>query len=83
MDPQATRPWHQERHGLFPRSFAPRVVAVLLLQQRIERLAAEHERAASSQRLTRRQRRRGAVLGVRPSKEVWLTSVVPFLPRFG
>ena len=58
---EALRPWHPERHGLFPRSFAPRVIAVLLVQQRLERLAAEHERAASSQCLTRLQR----LLGVR------------------
>ena len=37
---QALKPWHQKRHRLFPRTFTPRVVVVLLLQQRLERYAA-------------------------------------------
>ena len=73
---EALLPWHQERHHLFPRSFTPRVVTVLLVEQRLERLAAatlgDSEAAA----------RYGAMLRVRLSKQEWL-KVVPFLPRFG
>ena len=75
--------WHQDRHRLFPKSFRRLVVAVLLLHQRLESLAAQHEIAASSRRLTRRQRRHGTVLAKRLAKETWLTAVVPFVPRLG
>ena len=80
---EAAKPWDQKRHRLFPRTFTRFVVAVLLLHQRLERLGAQHEIAASSQRLTRRQRRRGTMLAARLSKKSWLAAVVPFLPRLG
>ena len=32
---EALRPWHPERHGLFPQSFARRVMAVLVVQRRL------------------------------------------------
>ena len=79
---QALRPWHQKRHRLFPRSFTPRVVVVLLLQQRLERYAelwAQHE---DEWRATERGRRLGAALAARLTREEWLM-VVPFLPRLG
>lgn len=67
---EALRPWHPERHRLFPRSFSRRVVIVLLLHQRLE-WQAWH---------ARRRRQRGPLA---LTKEVWLGSVVPLLPRFG
>ena len=86
---EALRPWHPERHGLFPRSFTPSVVTVLLVHQRLERLAARHARTPTPLSHTRsgvvqqRPRRRlGAALRVRLPREVWLQCVVCFLPRF-
>ena len=43
----AVLPWHPKRHGLFPRSFRPTVVAVLLVQQRLERLAQQQGAGAA------------------------------------
>ncbi len=67
---EALRPWHPERHRLFPRSFSQRVVVVLLLHERLEQQA----------RHARQRRRRGPLT---LTKEVWLGHVVPLLPRFG
>ena len=75
---EALQPWHRKRHGLFPRSFTPRVVTVLLLQQRLERLAVEYEQASEQHMIRRRRRRRAKVVLVWLSKEQWL-EVVPFL----
>ena len=80
----ALLPWHPERHHLFPRSFQPRVVLVLLLQQRIERRAVQYAERVGPRRRTRRMRRLEAALNAaRAPVDVWLNSVVPFLPRFG
>ena len=79
---QALKPWHQKRHRLFPRTFTPRVVVVLLLQQRLERYAALWARQEDAWRATERGRRLGASLALRLTREEWLM-VVPFLPRFG
>ena len=80
----AVKPWHRKRHGLFPRTFTPRVVLVLLVQQRLDGQAALFEQQqAQPMRQTRRRRRLGAALRVRLTVEIWLQSVVPFLPRFG
>ena len=58
------RPWHPKRHHLFPRTFTPRVVLVLLMHQRLEQQAAQYEQ--SGQPVTRRRRRLRS-RGVRPS----------------
>ena len=79
---QALRPWHWKRHILFPRSFTPRVVLLLLIHQRLERRAAQFERHGRLRRVTRSGRRLGAVLLMRLSREE-LLMIVPFLPRFG
>ena len=79
---QALRPWHWKRHSLFPRSFTPRVVLLLLIHQRLERRAAQFERHGRLRRVTRSGRRLGAVLLMRLSREE-LLMIVPFLPRFG
>ena len=80
----AVKPWHRKRHGLFPRTFTPRVVLVLLVQQRLDGQAALFEQQqARPMRQTRRRRRLGAALRVRLTVDIWLESVVPFLPRFG
>ena len=58
---------------------------VLLVQQRLDRQAAlfGQQQARGQMRQTRRRRRLGAALRVRLTVEIWLQSVVPFLPRFG
>ena len=80
---EALQPWHPERHGLFPRSFTPRVVTVLLLEQRLERMAAQqaNQQQAGPEEATEHSSSSSAMLHVRLSKEEWLR-VVPFLPRF-
>ena len=81
---QALKPWAPERHGLFPRTFTPRVVVVLLVDQRQEQYALEYaQQQLAGQPPTQRQRRLGKSLRLRLSRDVWLQSVVPFLPRFG
>ena len=81
---RALLPWRLDRHDVFPRAFVPRVIALLLLHGRLERQAAAHARLQQSRRrpATRAHRRRGALLAVRLTRELWL-AVVPFLPRFG
>lgn len=76
----AVRPWHPERHYLFPRQLQPRVILVLLLQLRLERRAAQHARQPQGPR-TRQQRRLEAALNARAPADVWLNFIVPFLPR--
>ena len=63
----ALLPWHPERRHFFPCSFQPRVVLVLLLQQRIERRAARYaqQQQARPQRRTRQMRRLKAALKAR------------------
>ena len=78
----AQLPWQPDRHRLFPRTFTPRVVVVLLLQQRLERRAVRRSRRWPG-RLTRRWRQLAeAGLNARAPSDVWLHSIVPFLPRF-
>ena len=79
----AVLPWHPERHHMFPRSFTPRVVLVLLLQQRIEQRAVQYAWHVRRRRRTRQMRRLEAALNARATVDVWLNSIVPFLPRFG
>ncbi len=66
---QALRPWHRTRHSLFPRSFARRVVLVLLLQQRLQRRALQQEQGEE------------AVFNGQLTHDIWLNSIVPLLPR--
>ncbi len=86
---EALRSWHRKRHGLFPRSFTPRVVVVLLLQQRLQRQAEQYAAQSAAQsrrvrrRLARQVQRHGAVLNGRLTREIWLGSIIPLLPRFG
>ena len=78
---EALLPWLPTRHRLFPRSFSPIVLAVLLVHQRLERRAARHA-AQPERQMTRQRRREAAALGVRLTWEVWLLWVVPCLSRF-
>ena len=81
---EALRPWHQKRHHVFPSTFTARVVLLLLLHQRLEQYSeAFEEQAAQGQAVTQRRRRLEQMLRVRLTKEIWLMTVVPFLPRFG
>ena len=38
---QAVLPWRLDRHHLFPRGFVPRLVVLLLVQQRLEQQAED------------------------------------------
>ena len=82
---RALKPWHQDRHGLFPRTFTPWVVLVLVLlvHQRLEQQAVQYGQRAQPATRRRRRRRLRRSLSVRLTREVWLNFVVPFLPRFG
>ena len=79
---EALKPWHQKRHGLFPRAFAEPVALLLLVHQRLEQMAEQEEQQGQGP-MTQRRRRLRRVLRVRLTKEIWLQSVVPWLPRLG
>ena len=82
---QAVLPWRIDRHPLFPRGFVPRLIVLLLVQQRLERQADEFALALQGQAqplapyMLRRQRR---LVALQLTRELWL-AVAPFLPRFG
>ena len=82
---EALLPWDPKRHGLFPRSFAPTIIALLLVAERMERLAARQQRRWGHWEgpVTRRRRHHLRLLDVRLTPDIMLLGVVPFLPRLG
>ena len=79
---QALLPWRIDRHHLFPRGFVPRLVMLLLVQQRLERQAEAFalEQPQPLAPLLQSQRRR--LVALQLTRELWL-AMAPFLPRFG
>ena len=81
---EAVLPWRLDRHHLFPRGFVPRLIVLLLVQQRLERqaedfaLALEQDEPLAPHQL-RRQR---WLVALQLTRELWL-AMAPFLPRFG
>ena len=81
---QAVLPWRVDRHPLFPRGFVPRLIVLLLVQQRLERQAEDFALALGQAQplgpyLLGQQRR---LVALQLTRELWL-AVAPFLPRFG
>lgn len=81
--PQASKPWQQKRHGLFPRSSTPRVVTVLPLHQRQEQYAQEGVEEQGQAPVTQQRRHLLLMVHVRLTKDIWLKTVVPFLAEDG
>ena len=75
----------KDRHHLFPRGFVPRLIVLLLVQQRLERQAEDFALAIGQAQqplgpyLLGQQRR---LVALQLTRELWL-AVAPFLPRFG
>ena len=80
---EAVLPWRINRHHLFPHAFVPRLVVLLLVQQRLERQAADFALEQLAQplapHLLSQQRR---LVALQLTRELWL-ALAPFLPRFG
>ena len=81
---QAVLPWRIDRHHLFPRGFVPRLIVLLLVQQRLERQAEDFALALGQAQplgpyLLGQQRR---LVALQLTRELWL-AMAPFLPRFG
>ena len=83
----AVLPWHPKRHRLFPRSFRPTVVAVLLVQQRLDRLAQQQGAGAAQavgQPPPLLQQAHVAVnplAALCPILSTWVNGIIPLLPR--
>ena len=92
MIADAVLPWHPKRHGLFPRTFRPTVVAVLLVQQRMQQYALEQDAAEQQQEQAAAQAvgqpplqqahvEANALAALCPIHSTWVNSIIPLLPR--
>ena len=92
MIADAVLPWHPKRHGLFPRAFRPTVVAVLLVQQRMQQYALEQDAAEQQQAQQQAQAvgqpplqqahvEANALAALCPIHSTWVNGIIPLLPR--
>ena len=73
----ALLPWAPARHLLFPRRFDRIVTTLLLVAERLQR--READRATARPQYPQSH----PIVQCVQTRDVWLLSIVPFLPRFG